>query len=105
MQSIIFVKLLTFVTLLMMVFMVTNGRPKEGRGAKGSKSRGGKKYSGKCKDKIMAEYELAFYGEWSTEAYPRMYPRYRPSAEWSKLIGKFELFCHILCFYNSQNVD
>lgn len=46
------------------------------------------KYSGKCKPKVLAEYELAFHGGWSEAAYPRMFPKYRPSAEWSKLVGR-----------------
>lgn len=58
------------------------------RKSKGSKTRGGQKYSGKCKSKIMAEYEIAFYGGWSEVEYPRMFPKYRPTAQWSKLIGK-----------------
>ncbi|WAR21554.1 SPON2-like protein [Mya arenaria] len=47
-----------------------------------------KKYSGKCKPNIVAEYELAFQGAWSEKGYPRMYPKYRPHAQWSKLIGR-----------------
>lgn len=58
------------------------------RRSKGSKSRGGQKYSGKCKPKIMAEYELAFHGGWSESVYPRMFPKQRPPAQWSKLIGR-----------------
>ena len=44
--------------------------------------------SGKCKPKMLAEYELTFIGGWSSTLYPKMYPRYRPPAQWSKLVGK-----------------
>ena len=50
--------------------------------------------SGKCKPQILAEYELTFVGGWSSSLYPKMYPRYRPPAQWSKLVGKtFSLAC------------
>lgn len=44
--------------------------------------------SGKCKPQVLAEYELTFIGGWSASLYPKMYPRYRPPAQWSKLIGR-----------------
>lgn len=55
---------------------------------KGRKKGGRKRYSGKCKPQITAEYELAFQAAWLERTYPRMFPKYRPSAEWSKLVGK-----------------
>ncbi|KAL4231890.1 Spondin-2 [Mactra antiquata] len=84
------IKFLIFAAFVCATLVLVQGRPsgKDSKASKGSKSRGGKKYSGKCKDKIMAEYELAFYGEWSADVYPRMFPRYRPPAQWSKLIGR-----------------
>jgi len=57
-------------------------------GKKIRKKHADRKYSGKCKPHVVAEYELAFHGAWSETNYPRMYPKYRPKAQWSKLIGK-----------------
>ncbi|XP_045189160.2 spondin-2-like [Mercenaria mercenaria] len=76
------VQSLVFVVIVMLVCI--EGKRK----SKGSKKRGGQKYSGKCKPKIMAEYELAFHGGWSESVYPRMFPKYRPPAQFSKLIGR-----------------
>ena len=47
-----------------------------------------KRGNDKCSTASMAEYKLTFYGAWSKEKFPRMYPRYRPPAQWSKLVGK-----------------
>ncbi|ESO90983.1 hypothetical protein LOTGIDRAFT_217518 [Lottia gigantea] len=33
-------------------------------------------------------YEVSFFGDWSRKAFPKMYPRYRPHAQWSKLVGR-----------------
>ena len=63
---------------------------KAGLGRK--KVNGGKNYSGKCKPHISAEYELAFQAGWTESVYPKMYPKIRPSAEWSKLLGRQHIF-------------
>jgi hypothetical protein len=89
-----------FTIVLIVIFLAVDGKRK----SKGSKSRGGQKYSGKCKPKIMAEYELAFHGSWSEDLYPRMFPKYRPPAQWSKLIGKyyfmfFNLFIYFFIYF------
>ncbi|KAH3787653.1 spondin-2-like [Dreissena polymorpha] len=60
----------------------------EGLEAEKKKNKRPQKFSGKCKPKIMAEYELAFHSAWTESVYPRMYPTYRPHAQWSKLIGR-----------------
>lgn len=77
-----------FIIFVVVILISVEGKRK----SKGSKSRGGQKYSGKCKPKIMAEYELAFHGGWSEHVYPRMFPKYRPPAQWSKLIGEYKHF-------------
>ncbi|XP_041368573.1 uncharacterized protein LOC121382950 [Gigantopelta aegis] len=47
-----------------------------------------KRGNGKCNEYSFAEYNLTFFGDWSKENFPRMYPRYRPKAQWSQLIGR-----------------
>lgn len=37
---------------------------------------------------MLAEYNLTFYGDWSQKKFPRLYPRVRPPAQWSKLVGR-----------------
>ena len=64
---------------------------------KRDRSKGRVRLSGKCKPQILAEYELTFVGGWSMTLYPKMYPRYRPPAQWSKLVGK--LFSVALLYY------
>lgn len=76
-----------YVALVALCVMAICGAGKvEKRKKKQTKS--GKRYSGKCKPNVLAEYEMAFQGGWSERTYPRMYPKYRPIAQWSKLIGK-----------------
>ncbi|XP_025095202.1 spondin-2-like isoform X2 [Pomacea canaliculata] len=41
-----------------------------------------------CSSNSVAEYKLTFYGAWSKEKFPRMYPTSRPHAQWSKLVGR-----------------
>lgn len=45
-----------------------------------------------CSSNSVAEYKLTFYGAWSKEKFPRMYPTSRPHAQWSKLVGEFYSF-------------
>ncbi|KAL8563696.1 hypothetical protein ACOMHN_050524 [Nucella lapillus] len=42
----------------------------------------------KCSESSVAEYRLTFHGVWSEDRFPRMYPRRRPPAQWSKLVGR-----------------
>ncbi|XP_069138962.1 spondin-2-like [Argopecten irradians] len=46
------------------------------------------KRRGRCQPKMLAEYNLTFYGDWSQRKFPRLYPRVRPPAQWSKLVGR-----------------
>ncbi|XP_060065579.1 spondin-2-like [Ylistrum balloti] len=46
------------------------------------------KRRGRCQPKMLAEYNLTFYGDWSPKTFPRFYPRVRPPAQWSKLVGR-----------------
>ncbi|KAK6185217.1 hypothetical protein SNE40_007499 [Patella caerulea] len=41
-------------------------------------------------------YEVSFFGDWSKKSYPKMYPRYRPHAQWSKLVGRTHDSTYIL---------
>ncbi|KAK7482033.1 hypothetical protein BaRGS_00026725 [Batillaria attramentaria] len=61
------------------------GRRRRGRSGR---TRRNKRGNDKCFEDSVAEYKLTFYGAWSKEKFPRMYPRYRPSAQWSKIIGR-----------------
>ncbi|XP_046558469.1 uncharacterized protein LOC124267565 [Haliotis rubra] len=51
------------------------------------RGRRAKRGNGKCGGDSLAEYNLSFFGDWAKEAFPRMYPKYRPHAQWSKLYG------------------
>lgn len=76
----------TFIVVFLTLMAVSDGFKAEKK-----KDKRSQKFSGKCKPKIMAEYELAFHGAWAESVYPRMYPKYRPHAQWSKLIGKCDI--------------
>lgn len=41
-----------------------------------------------CTASETAQYSLTFTGKWTQAAFPKQYPRYRPPAQWSHLIGK-----------------
>lgn len=36
----------------------------------------------------IVRYNITFVAEWSPRKFPKMFPRYRPPAQWSKLIGE-----------------
>lgn len=42
----------------------------------------------KCTEEMMVQYRLTFHGYWAKSTFPKMYPRYRPKAQWSKLVGE-----------------
>ncbi|KAK3598671.1 hypothetical protein CHS0354_006343 [Potamilus streckersoni] len=71
------------IVLIVLSFLISGEGKK--KGIKEPRSLG---VSGKCKPNIMAEYDLTFYGEWTYLKFPKMYPRYRPPAQWSKLVGR-----------------
>lgn len=35
----------------------------------------------------LAQFRLTFKGAWDEEAFPKQYPKVRPPAQWSNLIG------------------
>lgn len=41
-----------------------------------------------CTARGPASYILVFTGHWSPQTFPKQYPRFRPPAQWSKLMGK-----------------
>ncbi|XP_050397490.1 spondin-2 [Patella vulgata] len=49
-----------------------------------------------CNEDIISMYEVSFFGDWSKKSYPKMYPRYRPHAQWSKLVGRTHDSTYIL---------
>jgi len=36
-------------------------------------------------------YQVTMKAHWSREAFPRHYPEFRPPAQWSKIVGGFNL--------------
>lgn len=42
----------------------------------------------RCNADGLATYRLEFHAEWSRRSFPKMYPLYRPPAQWSKLVGR-----------------
>ncbi|KAL3863280.1 hypothetical protein ACJMK2_005045 [Sinanodonta woodiana] len=74
----------TMKVLLIFISILIAGEGKK----KGIKEPRSLEFGGKCKPNIMAEYDLTFYGEWTYMTFPKMYPRYRPPAQWSKLVGR-----------------
>ncbi|KAL5021556.1 hypothetical protein ScPMuIL_000711 [Solemya velum] len=52
------------------------------------RNKGQRRGKGRCNDKFLAEYNLTFYGDWSPRIFTKDYPKYRPPAQWSKLIGR-----------------
>lgn len=66
-------------TIGIILISLTDSRPPGNRRPKGR---------GKCQPKMLAEYNLTFYGDWSAKTFPRLYPRVRPPAQWSKLVGR-----------------
>jgi len=52
-----------------------------------------------CTASETAHYKLTFFGKWTRAAFPKQYPLYRPSAQWSNLIGKRTA---LLCSHWSQ---
>ena len=42
-----------------------------------------------CQPKSFVHYNVTFIPIWSSKRFPKMYPTYRPNAQWSKVIGKF----------------
>ncbi|XP_029658483.1 spondin-1-like [Octopus sinensis] len=41
-----------------------------------------------CPENSMAYYNITFVPLWSSRRFPKMYPMYRPHAQWSKTIGR-----------------
>ena len=82
-RSALTVCLLTVLVLSSLLWEVADG----GKGRRRS-GRRRKRGNDKCSTSSVAEYKLTFYGAWSKEKFPRMYPRYRPPAQWSKLVGE-----------------
>ncbi|XP_064602786.1 spondin-2-like [Liolophura sinensis] len=41
-----------------------------------------------CEYGEIVRYNITFVAEWSPRKFPKMFPRYRPPAQWSKLIGR-----------------
>lgn len=37
----------------------------------------------------LVRYRVTFKAEWTSELFPKQYPKVRPNAQWSKMIGKF----------------
>ena len=72
--------------LLIVASLCDSARKDRKKNRKGKKN---KKLNGKCKPNILAEYELSFHGMWSERDYPKMYPKFRPPAQWSKLVGEY----------------
>lgn len=62
---------------------------------KKKRNRGQKRGKGRCSDKFLAEFNLTFYGDWSPRVFTKDYPKYRPPAQWSKLIGIYSIFFFI----------
>ena len=44
--------------------------------------------SSSCPQGMLAVYRLSLQTEWSEEKFPKQYPQWRPSAQWSKTVGK-----------------
>merc|ERR1719384_1002168 len=40
-----------------------------------------------CPPDMLAVYSLALRTEWAEDRFPKQYPQWRPSAQWSKTIG------------------
>lgn len=41
-----------------------------------------------CRAEPIVKYSLTLQTFWARKYFPKQYPRYRPRAQWSKLIGK-----------------
>ena len=39
----------------------------------------------------LTVFRVTLVTHWSRDKFPKQYPEWRPPAQWSKLIGKFEL--------------
>ncbi|XP_013415677.1 spondin-2 [Lingula anatina] len=48
----------------------------------------GKTPEEKCRAKGVAVYSVTFQAKWNKKLFPKMFPLYRPPAQWSKLIGR-----------------
>ena len=44
--------------------------------------------SSNCPTDMLAVYSLSLKTEWSEKTFPKQYPQWRPSAQWSKTIGE-----------------
>ena len=44
--------------------------------------------SSSCPQGMLAVYRLSLQTEWSEEKFPKQYPQWRPSAQWSKTVGQ-----------------
>ena len=41
-----------------------------------------------CKSTKLVAYKVTFQTFWDQDKFPKMYPEWRPPAQWSKLVGK-----------------
>ena len=41
-----------------------------------------------CPPGMLAVYRLNLQTEWTEEKFPKQYPQWRPSAQWSKTVGQ-----------------
>lgn len=47
-----------------------------------------------CTASEAVQYRLTFTGKWTQAAFPKQYPVYRPPAQWSNLIGRWNTETH-----------